>query len=105
MCVFKFVGVQACTDVPPVRQVHEKNEFGESNSAIKYVCAYWVSLITLTSSCSRPFIIDLESTNGTKVNDEPVPTSRYFELKLGDGMHLKFLYRSFQLEQTLFWQE
>lgn len=30
-------------------------------------------------------MIDLESTNGTLVNDETIPTSRYFELKLGDG--------------------
>ncbi|KAI0801958.1 SMAD/FHA domain-containing protein [Irpex lacteus] len=48
------------------RQVHEKNEFGDTKTAVK------------------PFIIDLESTNGTKVNDETIPTSRYFELKLGD---------------------
>lgn len=33
----------------------------------------------------RPFIIDLESTNGTLVNDEAVPTSRYYELKPSDG--------------------
>ena len=33
----------------------------------------------------RPFIIDLESTNGTQVNDQTIPTSRYFELKLSDG--------------------
>ncbi|PIL22519.1 hypothetical protein GSI_15208 [Ganoderma sinense ZZ0214-1] len=49
------------------RQVQEKNEFGDVKSAIK------------------PFIIDLESTNGTIVNDSPIPTSRYFELMLGDG--------------------
>ncbi|KAI0702267.1 SMAD/FHA domain-containing protein [Cytidiella melzeri] len=48
------------------RQIHEKNEYGDAKAAIK------------------PFIIDLESTNGTKVNEETVPTSRYFELKLGD---------------------
>ncbi|EJF63437.1 SMAD/FHA domain-containing protein [Dichomitus squalens LYAD-421 SS1] len=48
------------------RQVQEKNEFGEVKPAIK------------------PFIIDLESTNGTIVNDSPIPTSRYFELVLGD---------------------
>lgn len=48
------------------RHVQEKNEFGEVKSAVK------------------PFIIDLESTNGTLVNDEMVPTSRYFELKAGD---------------------
>ncbi|OBZ71301.1 Smad nuclear interacting protein 1 [Grifola frondosa] len=50
------------------RQVPEKNEFGDVKNAIK------------------PFIIDLESTNGTFVNDEAIPTSRYFELKPGDGM-------------------
>ncbi|KAI0781965.1 SMAD/FHA domain-containing protein [Abortiporus biennis] len=48
------------------RQVHEKNEFGDSKSVVK------------------PFIIDLESTNGTHVNDEQIPVSRYYELKLGD---------------------
>ena len=38
------------------------------------------------SSCLfRPFIIDLESTNGTHVNDEAIPTSRYYELKASDG--------------------
>lgn len=33
----------------------------------------------------RPFIIDLESTNGTLVNDEKIPESRYYELKASDG--------------------
>lgn len=33
----------------------------------------------------RPFVIDLESANGTTVNDEAVPASRYYELKSGDG--------------------
>lgn len=33
----------------------------------------------------RPFIIDLESTNGTHVNDEAIPVSRYYELKASDG--------------------
>ncbi|CCM03518.1 uncharacterized protein FIBRA_05652 [Fibroporia radiculosa] len=48
------------------RQVKEQNEFGDVKPAIK------------------PFIIDLESTNGTHVNDEQIPTSRYYELKPGD---------------------
>ncbi|KAJ8501922.1 hypothetical protein ONZ51_g328 [Trametes cubensis] len=48
------------------RQVQEKNEFGDVKTAVK------------------PFIIDLESTNGTIVNDETIPTSRYYELMLGD---------------------
>ena len=44
----------------------------------------------------RPFIIDLESTNGTIVNDEQIPESRYYELKLGDGA-----YYSLTLSNTL----
>ncbi|KAL0961245.1 hypothetical protein HGRIS_006208 [Hohenbuehelia grisea] len=48
------------------RSVQEKNEYGEVKSSIK------------------PFVIDLESTNGTHVNDNTVPTSRYYELKAGD---------------------
>jgi len=48
------------------RQVREKNEFGETKSLVK------------------PFVIDLESTNQTHVNDEAIPTSRYYELKVGD---------------------
>lgn len=45
----------------------EKNEFGEKRGVVK------------------PFIIDLESTNGTHVNDEQIPSARYYELKLNDG--------------------
>lgn len=48
------------------RHMQEKNEYGEVKSAIK------------------PFIIDLESTNGTHVNGEAIPTSRYYELQLSD---------------------
>jgi pSer/pThr/pTyr-binding forkhead associated (FHA) protein len=33
----------------------------------------------------RPYIIDLESTNGTKVNDQPVPSAQYYELQVNDG--------------------
>ena len=75
-----------------VRQVHEKNEFGDSKTTVKYVRLLYVEFIVFMHTfMSRPFIIDLESTNGTKVNDEPVPTSRYFELKLGDGQCLDYL--------------
>ncbi|KAI0322408.1 SMAD/FHA domain-containing protein [Amylostereum chailletii] len=48
------------------RQVTEKDEFGGSKPVIK------------------PFVIDLESTNGTHVNDETIPTTRFYELKLND---------------------
>ena len=33
----------------------------------------------------RPFIIDLDSANGTMVNDEAIPASRFYELRSGDG--------------------
>ncbi|KAF7980479.1 hypothetical protein HWV62_37962 [Athelia sp. TMB] len=48
------------------RFVQVKDEFGVSKGTIK------------------PFIIDLESTNGTHVNDEKIPESRYYELKASD---------------------
>ncbi|KAF8908986.1 SMAD/FHA domain-containing protein [Gymnopilus junonius] len=48
------------------RYVQEKDEFGISKGVVK------------------PFIIDLESTNGTLVNDETIPAARYYELKAGD---------------------
>ncbi|KDR82667.1 hypothetical protein GALMADRAFT_238135 [Galerina marginata CBS 339.88] len=48
------------------RYVQEKDEFGGSKGVVK------------------PFIIDLESTNGTMVNDETIPAARYYELKAGD---------------------
>jgi smad nuclear-interacting protein 1 len=48
------------------RLVQEKDEYGGSKGVIK------------------PFIIDLESTNGTHVNGEQIPPSRYYELKLND---------------------
>ncbi|CAK5284138.1 unnamed protein product [Mycena citricolor] len=48
------------------RTIQQKDEFGATKATIK------------------PFIIDLESTNGTSVNDETIPTSRYYELKASD---------------------
>lgn len=33
----------------------------------------------------RPFLIDLDSANGTVVNDKAVPASRFYELRSGDG--------------------
>ena len=42
----------------------------------------------LKFSAGRPFVIDLESTNKTFVNDEAIPAARYYELKTGDGMLL-----------------
>jgi len=43
-------------------------------------------VLILKFNAGRPFVIDLESTNGTIVNDEAIPAARYYELKTGDGM-------------------
>ncbi|KAH8825209.1 SMAD/FHA domain-containing protein [Flagelloscypha sp. PMI_526] len=48
------------------RSVKEKDDYGAVKTVIK------------------PFIIDLESTNGTIVNKEKIPTSRYYELMVRD---------------------
>lgn len=36
-------------------------------------------------NCNRPFLIDLESANGTIVNGEKIPQARFYELQTGDG--------------------
>ncbi|WVQ84720.1 hypothetical protein IAT38_006877 [Cryptococcus sp. DSM 104549] len=48
------------------RQITDRNEFGDTKTSVK------------------PFIIDLESTNGTFVNDIEIPKSRYYELRAKD---------------------
>ena len=73
------------------RQVIERNEFGDSKSLTKSVASFPMSLSSFVLADSlpnrndRPFIIDLESANGTMVNDEAVPASRFYELRSGDG--------------------
>lgn len=32
----------------------------------------------------RPYLIDLESTNGTKIQGQDIPPSRYVEIRSGD---------------------
>ena len=84
----------------PDRQVTTKDEFGGSKAVVKCVFVLFFSSysssVQVVALCvsetdtnfnftRRPFIIDLESTNGTHVNDEAIPTTRYYELKSGDG--------------------
>ncbi|KAL1924495.1 uncharacterized protein VTP21DRAFT_4149 [Calcarisporiella thermophila] len=45
----------------------------------------------------KPFIIDLESTNGTYVNGERIPGSRYYELKMKDVLKFGFSTREYVL--------
>ena len=44
-----------------------------------------MSFSSVSSPQPRPFIIDLESTNGTHINVEAIRTSRYYELRASDG--------------------
>lgn len=49
------------------------------------------SVQKLTSTVpDRPYLIDLDSANGTTVNDEKIPPSRYYELQPNDL--IKFAY-------------
>ena len=43
-------------------------------------------LVRSINDLGRPYIIDLESTNATRVNDDAIPTTRYYELRAGDGV-------------------
>ena len=48
------------------RFVEKKNEFGDRLGGVK------------------PYVIDLDSANGTRVNGERIPERRYWEVKSGD---------------------
>ena len=61
------------------RLVQQEDEFGSSKGDVKQVLLplWCVCVLTLL----RPFAIELESTNGTHVDGEAIPTSRCYELK------------------------
>lgn len=65
------------------RQAIERNEFGETKTMTK--CVARPCRCCTTHAQYRPYIIDLDSANGTTVNDEQVPTQRFYELKSGDS--------------------
>lgn len=50
------------------RQTITTNEYGDKKKRI------------------HPFLIDLESSNGSYVNDNEIPTSRYYQLRTGDTL-------------------
>ncbi|KAJ3404709.1 Smad nuclear-interacting protein 1, partial [Chytridiales sp. JEL 0842] len=45
----------------------------------------------------KPYMIDLESANGTFINGEKIPASRYVELKVGDTVKFGFSSRDYVL--------
>jgi len=66
------------------RYIQEKDEYGTSKGVVKLL-NYLYHANYDSDLSARPFVIDLESTNGTLVNDEAIPPARYYELKAGDG--------------------
>ncbi|TIA93395.1 hypothetical protein E3P99_00219 [Wallemia hederae] len=63
------------------RVIRSKNEFGDVSEQVK------------------PFLLDLESTNGTQVNDKEIPVSRYYEIMTGDVIKFGLDKRDFVLIQ------
>jgi smad nuclear-interacting protein 1 len=70
------------TDDETCSKQHAVIQFRRREDGVKYVCT--------TISCGhiltlgRAYVIDLESSNGTFLNGEEIPTSRYIELKNED---------------------
>ncbi|KAI9267438.1 SMAD/FHA domain-containing protein [Sporodiniella umbellata] len=64
------------------RLVDEKNDTGKVNRVVK------------------PFIIDLEATNGTFLNGEKIPSTRYVELKSSDVLKFGSSTRDYVLLHT-----
>lgn len=87
MCVFVLVALAGLTDrraASPTGTREERVRRGQIGREVSLRQTF-ARVALLNATPSRPFIIDLESTNGTHVNGEQIPTSRYFELKLADG--------------------
>jgi smad nuclear-interacting protein 1 len=61
------------------RHVTKTNEYGDKDSRV------------------RPYIIDLESANGTLVNKDRIPSSRYLELRDKDLIQFGFSTREYVL--------
>ncbi|KAL7009774.1 hypothetical protein EMMF5_000682 [Cystobasidiomycetes sp. EMM_F5] len=59
------------------RSIQERSEFGE------------------TKNITKPYIIDLESANGTTVNGTAIPPSRYYEIQANDVIQFAFSTREY----------
>lgn len=62
------------------RYVEKRNEFGDKAGKVK------------------PYLIDLESANGTRINGEEVPAGRYLELRDKDMLKFGFSTREYVLQ-------
>ncbi|KAI9759830.1 MAG: hypothetical protein M4579_002037 [Chaenotheca gracillima] len=79
------------------RYAVKTDQWGEKKGSVRYVMQFLVLLLIMRRSSrngaladqripltTRPYIIDLESANGTIVNGDKIPQSRYVELRDGD---------------------
>ena len=66
------------------RQVNVKNEFGDVDKRIKYPALFHDAQVNI-----RPYIIDLDSTNGTELNGEKIESRRYFEIRTVDMLKFR----------------
>jgi len=57
----------------------------------------WIAGINLSCYSHRPYVIDLESTNGTYVNNQRIEPARYYELKEKDMIKFGFSSREYIL--------
>ena len=63
------------------RLVEYVKDDGRKGRKVKYVWDKYFLLTYLSPSLLRPYIIDLESTNGTYINNQRLDPSRYVEIK------------------------
>ena len=82
------------------RYMVKMNEYGDKDGRVR-----WVYIIVLSSNSvgadvcfeARPYIIDLESANGTSVNGDKIPATRYIELKDKDMIQFGLSTREYVL--------
>lgn len=82
------------------RQVVNTNALGETTKVTRSG-SYLPYIIMLKSNVEifphRPYILDINSANGTFVNGVKIPSSCYYELKLQDSVKFGFSSREYML--------
>lgn len=80
------------------RHVVKTNEFGDKDGRVRSdICELLEICAPMADACDRPYIIDLESANGTMVNGDKIPSSRYIELRDKDMIQFGLSTREYVL--------
>jgi pSer/pThr/pTyr-binding forkhead associated (FHA) protein len=69
----------------------------KQHAVFQYRCVEYTRKDGSTGRAIKPYIIDLGSTNGTFVNNNPVEAQRYFELREKDVLKFGFSSREYVL--------